>query len=139
MTAGADENWRFSGIVDHPAIASPTDRRHRRVLEHAHVCPPQQEVIELAASDGIADDARVACFDQLAVRPFARAIEDTSAKGGDLCSVRPAERYAFGSSSSAEKHRASAIRRTPCRAGTGAVCHDDVPAGQAQDARARRS
>ena len=60
-----------------PAIPGATDRRDRRVAEHARARAAEQEVVELAAANRVADGPRVAGFD----RPPA---DHPGAEPGDL-------------------------------------------------------
>src|SRR3970040_809271 len=59
MPAGADDDPRFDRLVGNPRVAVPPERRDARVLEDAHVCAAQEEVVELTAADCVAYDTRV--------------------------------------------------------------------------------
>ena len=124
VAAGADDDRRLDLIVGNPPVAvsaASSTAACRRGREPEHV---EQEVVELASADGVADDVRVSGLDRSApMMPVRNAVISCSVKpvGGTLrargraaetrqASSIPAQTLSRGKTGTVERRRRSSLR-----------------------------
>lgn len=132
LSSRTNENGRLDPIVDAPPVAHAFNPTHGRSEHQGRTGTFEQVVIELAATDGIAHDARKACRDP-AIPERARD-EAPDWLEGEAAGVRV----------EIEPEHVHDLRGDPARAALvpwkpGRVDDRDIRSGRAEPIRARRS
>jgi hypothetical protein len=129
----ADDNRRFDLLIGHPPVTPPRERDERPIVEHTHLRPAQEKVVELASPDGVADDVRIPGLDD-------GLAQDACPEAGNLLQDKTGRAVVLR----LEIERAEDAWCHPAAADlvawkTGAIEHDDVPPSKAQCTCAART
>src|SRR5258706_345599 len=131
MTPGTDNYWRFNFIVDDPCVAAPPERPEGCSVDDANARAAQQEVIELATPDGVADDVRISGRDRTAAN-------DAGPEARNLLERESRLTVLLGR----EIEQAEDVRRQPATTDfvarkAGAIEENDVPTCESEPSGAR--
>src|SRR5262245_3729897 len=133
MTSRTDNNRRLDFLIDDPPVALAPERGERTIIEHTHVRPAEQKIVEFASPDRVADDARV--------RRFNGGLTDhPRSEPGDLLKDETGRVVFAGLEIEGAKHagRHPAAAHLVARE-SGSIEHDDVPSCESKRTRTARA